>query len=326
MKKSLKIITIIAIVLALLIPYTISYGADEKSFFEVASEEITTSDIIEATINIEEVSYDNFIFELVSDFDISGIEVSQDEEIENVEAYENTEIIVEDNNVITIQIDKSTTLLNTIILNCDLPSDIEVGDTISFTATVTNIDNQEESESIQITISIVETSSNISAESIESEYDEENLTEVGTNETELISYSEDGEMILSSDFSNSASSASMTESSMDSSSLESSSVTSDSLESGETISYNGSDNCYLSELAVDSYELNKTFSKESTTYFVTVNDDVDSLDITASAEDDEATICIYGNDNINTGENKILITVTAENGNIRTYRIYVTKN
>ena len=98
---------------------------------------------------------------------------------------------------------------------------------------------------------------------------------------------------------------------------------------GETAvaaTYNGSDNCYLSELSVSSYELNKTFSKESTTYFITVGEDVDSIDITATAEDDEATICIYGSDSLTTGANKVLITVTAENGNTRTYRIYVTKS
>ena len=312
MKKSLKIITILAVILALLIPYTISYGTDEEVFFEVASEEITTSDIIEATLNIDEVSYDNFIFELVADFDISEIEITQDDEDESTD----TEIIVEDSNDVTIQINKSETSLESIVLNCSLPDDISVGDTVTLTATVTNSDNEEESKTIEITITIVETT--ISAESTESEFEENNFSNVGSSSTELSGSSE----MLSSDFS-SDSSMSMTDgttSDVDSSNM------STTMESGETVTYNGSDNCYLSELSVDSYDLNKTFSKECTTYFITVDDDTDSIDITATAEDDEATICIYGNDDISTGENKVLITVTAENGNTRTYRIYVTKS
>ena len=92
------------------------------------------------------------------------------------------------------------------------------------------------------------------------------------------------------------------------------------------VTYNGSDNNYLSELTVNGYTFNRAFSKENTTYFITVGNEIEKLDITAKVDDDESTVTIYGNENLKEGTNKILIAVTAENGNVRNYRIYVTKN
>lgn len=92
------------------------------------------------------------------------------------------------------------------------------------------------------------------------------------------------------------------------------------------MTYKGSDNNYLSELSVNSYDLNTEFSKENQTYFVTVNSDTESLEIISSTENSNSKINIYGNENLQEGTNKILITVTAENGNVRNYRIYAIKN
>ena len=93
-----------------------------------------------------------------------------------------------------------------------------------------------------------------------------------------------------------------------------------------TNTYNGSDNNYLSSLSVSGYTLNKEFSKDNSTYFLTVENDVDSIDIVIDKESDSATACIYGNEDLRDGTNKILISVTAENGNVRNYRIFVTRN
>ncbi len=92
------------------------------------------------------------------------------------------------------------------------------------------------------------------------------------------------------------------------------------------VTYNGSDNNYLSNLSVEGYTLNRAFSKENTTYFVTVGNEIGEVNIIANVDDDEATVTIYGNKDLKEGTNKILIAVTAENGNVRNYRIYVTKN
>ena len=59
-----------------------------------------------------------------------------------------------------------------------------------------------------------------------------------------------------------------------------------------TNTYNGSDNNYLSSLSVSGYTLNKEFSKDNSTYFLTVENDVDSIDIVIDKESDSATACI----------------------------------
>lgn len=102
-------------------------------------------------------------------------------------------------------------------------------------------------------------------------------------------------------------------------------VTTDGLEESE-VTYNGSDNNYLSELYIEDIDLTQDFQKDKTTYFATVDSDIDEIEIVATAENDDSIVCIYGNEDLEEGVNKILVSVTAENGNVRTYRIYVTKN
>lgn len=89
----------------------------------------------------------------------------------------------------------------------------------------------------------------------------------------------------------------------------------------ESAIYNGSNNNYLKNLSVKGVELNTSFNKENTTYFIKVTD-TSNLKITATAEDSMAKVVVTGNDSIKEGTNKILIAVTAENGDIRYYRIF----
>ena len=86
--------------------------------------------------------------------------------------------------------------------------------------------------------------------------------------------------------------------------------------------YNGSNNNYLSKLEIVGMELNTSFNKENGTYFINT-DNTNSINIVATAEDSTAKINIAGNDTIQNGNNKILISVTAENGDVRYYRIFV---
>ena len=78
-------------------------------------------------------------------------------------------------------------------------------------------------------------------------------------------------------------------------------------------------------ISIEGYTLNEEFSKDNETYFLTVEENDEYININTEAEDLNAKVSIYGNDNLKTGTNKIIITVTAENGNTRTYRIFVTK-
>lgn len=52
---------------------------------------------------------------------------------------------------------------------------------------------------------------------------------------------------------------------------------------------------------------------------------MNSLEVEAIAEDEAADVKVTGNDNLLMGENTVEITVTAEDGTVKTYKIYVTK-
>jgi hypothetical protein len=97
-----------------------------------------------------------------------------------------------------------------------------------------------------------------------------------------------------------------------------------SVTQGETATYNGSNNNYLSSLEIDGVQLTSDFNKETSTYFATV-EGLETITVTANAEDSNSKVAITGT-TLKSGENKILISVTAENSDVRYYRIYVTKN
>ena len=86
-----------------------------------------------------------------------------------------------------------------------------------------------------------------------------------------------------------------------------------------------SNNKELKSLTVEGYMLTPEFSNDVTDYSLTINDDVDSLEITAEPADEKAEVEIIGNSNLLIGDNTIQVKVTAEDGTIRTYRINVTK-
>lgn len=87
----------------------------------------------------------------------------------------------------------------------------------------------------------------------------------------------------------------------------------------------GSSNNDLSSLEVEGYDLDPVFDKDETSYSITVPSDVDSITVNADAEDDNATVEITGNDNLQSGENTVTVKVTAENGDEKEYTITVTK-
>ena len=86
-----------------------------------------------------------------------------------------------------------------------------------------------------------------------------------------------------------------------------------------------SNNKLLKSLTVDSYKLTTDFNSDVTEYSLNVGADVETIKIEAVPEDITAKIKISGNDNLLMGENTIKIAVTAEDGTVKTYNIYVTK-
>lgn len=87
--------------------------------------------------------------------------------------------------------------------------------------------------------------------------------------------------------------------------------------------YYYSSNNYLKSLEVEDYEIE--FDKYTNEYKITVPYDVTTLDIRALAEHYGARVEITGNENFEVGENTVTITVTAENGSTREYKLIVVK-
>lgn len=92
-----------------------------------------------------------------------------------------------------------------------------------------------------------------------------------------------------------------------------------------TAAYSGSANNYLKSLSVRGLDLSSGFHKTNTSYFLTVDAKTSNLTVSAKADDGKATVVVAGNTELKNGMNKVLISVTAENGAVRYYRIYVTK-
>lgn len=91
-----------------------------------------------------------------------------------------------------------------------------------------------------------------------------------------------------------------------------------------TVTKESSSNNLLESLTVSTTPF--TFDKNVYDYRITLTDsNITSLDIDYAAVDSKATVKITGNENFKTGENTVKITVTAENGEEKTYTIIVDK-
>lgn len=88
---------------------------------------------------------------------------------------------------------------------------------------------------------------------------------------------------------------------------------------------NLSSNNNLSSMQLDVEGVSPAFNKNTTEYFLVVEDKINDINVSAIAEDSKANINISGNQSLQMGNNKILIKVTAQNGSSKTYTINVTK-
>ena len=332
MKKVIPIVLSLILVLAVIVPYSYS-GNASKQFFTISSEEIKAGETLEMTLNLSKIEYNEFEIALSTDLNIEDIYDNEDE----------IELEREDGEV-KININKEELSIEKIILYYIVPEDAEANTEYTIVATVINSENEEEQIVSTASVKIVENEeeNNKEDEQKENNKDDENkdnniqemdsaknngreensfeeMNQMGNNTDKLRN---DGEMVskASGEDSSSSKNGNMSQKNSGTSSGGQSKV-----DLQETVTYNGSDNNYLNSLVVDGYELNKTFNKENATYFVTVDSSVESININATAEDSGAIVCVSGADNLKTGTNKILISVTSESGAVRTYRIYVTK-
>lgn len=84
-----------------------------------------------------------------------------------------------------------------------------------------------------------------------------------------------------------------------------------------------SNNKFLKSLEVENYTIN--FDKYKYNYDIIVEDDVNSLNVKADVQNSKAQYTITGNDDLKKNDNKVVIEVTAENGDKNIYTIYVKK-
>ena len=99
----------------------------------------------------------------------------------------------------------------------------------------------------------------------------------------------------------------------------------DSLELEVKAAQTASDNAYLSSLKISPAELTPEFDRNVKEYSTSIGYDIDKLVVVALPEDDMATVRITGNDSLEEGENIVVVTVTAEAGNVIEYTINVMK-
>lgn len=81
-----------------------------------------------------------------------------------------------------------------------------------------------------------------------------------------------------------------------------------------------SDNA-LKSLSIEGFDLKPKFDKDTLEYNVNLSSDTNSIKIIAEKNDDKATVSGDGTIEVKEGNNTINVTVTAENGATRTYKI-----
>lgn len=86
-----------------------------------------------------------------------------------------------------------------------------------------------------------------------------------------------------------------------------------------------SKNTNLKSISLDVEGLNPEFSKDILEYYLIVDLSIEKIKVDAIPEDLKSTVTIRGNSNLEEGENTVDIIVKAENGDTKTYKIYVTR-
>lgn len=81
----------------------------------------------------------------------------------------------------------------------------------------------------------------------------------------------------------------------------------------------------LKSLSVKGVSLNKKFSANTTKYSVSVGNNIDNVTVNAKANSSKAKVSITGNKNLKVGGNTVNITVTAEDGTQKVYKINVSR-
>lgn len=279
----MKKIGLILLSLLLVIGGYFTYLKAETLFFKASKTAAKKDENISLTLDLNSISYDKF-----------NITISSSENV-SVLSTNDIEIPIIDNNEISFDIDKLSMNIPSITFKYKVNNTLHEGDTVVFTAKVTEI--VEEGETPR------------------------SMTEYVTITVEKDKQDNQGNPIQGQNPTNKPSTTTKTKSFTRVSSNGSFSFS----KATKTVTYNGSDNNYLNSLKIKGYSFTKSFQREKTTYFVTVKNSTTKLNISYTKSSSASNVVVTGNSGLKVGVNKVLVTVNAENGESRVYRIYVTR-
>ena len=354
MKKKIKIG--ISILLLIMISVHVSYAIgnqNEREFFKVNKEEISPEEILEMTFDISSLEYDKFKILLKSNVNSEDIYAeNQGISIDNNENAIGIDIDKENIGLTQIKlyypipkemaIGTKLQFTAQIIVNNEIKEENEATNTtqentianeLEINNSTPNLENeinsQEEVVAVEITktITVVEKKAEDDKNKEQSkDKNQNNLNENG-NEQDDKSKIPNTEKNNFNQKKNNNQTEKMPNSNMNNQKISnnanmSSNLSNSDINNKNQAIYKGSNNNYLSKLEIDGIELNTSFNKENENYFIDTSN-TNTINIVAIAEDSTAKINIAGNDTIQNGNNKILISVTAENGDVRYYRIFV---
>lgn len=305
MSKKIKIVAV-SLMIVLILSLNISYAEPlqvTSSFFEVNKKEIANGEVLEMIIDLSKIENEKF-----------KINISANIQMENayLEQSTNLNVNVEDSDI-SIEIDKTTLNLSKLVIyypidNFEIGTVVKLNAKVIVTETEEMVDTMEESQNVKI---------------IEKNMEEENNKEDDKSEGNVPNKVENENNKLDNENKETGDMLNQNKNQILTKNIASSNIQNfSSNEIKEEATYNGSCNNYLSKIVIENGDLTIDFYKEKTTYFLTTTS-LDKLDITAVAEESASIVNITGTE-LKEGQNKILISVTAENGDVRYYRIYVT--
>ena len=279
MKKiSLVLLSIVVVVLSYF-----TYLKADTLFFKVSKTTAKKDENISLTLDLNSISYDKF-----------NIIISSSENV-SVLSTNDINMPIIDNNEISFDIDKLSMNIPSITFEYKVNNTLHEGDTVVFTAKVTEIVGENEtpgSMTEYVTITI-EKDKQDNPENPNQGQKPTNKPSTTNKTNSFTRVSSNGSFSFS--------------------------------KQTKVVTYNGSDNNYLNSLKIKGYSFTKAFQREKTTYFVTVKNKTTKLNLSYTKSSSKANVVVTGNSGFKVGVNKVLVTVNAENGESRVYRIYVTR-
>lgn len=284
------------------------YAIDEEkmvNFASVASNNIAPGETANVTLNLKNISYSSYTISIISDNNVSISNVTENDISKNeIPGETNSEANTKKVTISNVE------NLDSIIIALPISSEAKISSKININIVITNTENENEKMTTQIELNVVE-KQNIIKNNVNNDSNKtiNNTTTGLTPETQQLTLKSTSIMTASNNTQQQTSAIT--------------SSTGMSKTTTETITYNGSDDNYLTNISINGEDISN-FNKTNTTYFKTVESGTTSVDISYSQSDTNSTVCIYGNSDLKSGLNKILITVTAENGSTKSYRVYIT--